>query len=176
MYINYPKHNLIKLRRLLKPFNDEHASLVQRSAGITDISRCEPRYSAILKPLFTEEAIFYEQLSEILKGSLMGKTTFTDTEKHLFSTEKPFTNSSGSSGEENKDSVNEMLGGISSSGYDQYSSALSETSTSMITLEDDFEEQKSCFSTKKGKRGSSRNKLPSGMVSSPRGEVRMPEL
>ena len=60
MYINYPKHNLIKLRRLLKPFNDEHASLVQRSAGITDISRCEPRYSAILKPLFTEEAIFYE--------------------------------------------------------------------------------------------------------------------
>ena len=28
MYINFPKHNLIKLRKLLKPFNDEHASII----------------------------------------------------------------------------------------------------------------------------------------------------
>jgi hypothetical protein len=32
MYINFPKHNLVKLRRLLRPFSDEHALLLKRSA------------------------------------------------------------------------------------------------------------------------------------------------
>lgn len=134
MYINFPKQNLVKLRRLLKPFNDAHASMVQRSA-IMEIQSLEPRLSAVLKPLFIEEAIFYEQLSEILKGCLMGKT-LSDTEKHLFSAEKPFTSSSSSQEEEAKDSVNDL--GASSSNQDQFSSALSATSTSMLS--DDYEE------------------------------------
>jgi len=116
MYVNFPKHNLVKLLRLLKPFNDEHASKVERSP-IVEAERLAPRLSTILRPVFTEEAIFYEQLSDILKGCLMGKS-LSDTQKHLFSTEHPFHNSSGNgSSEEAKDNVNDMLGAMSS-GYD----------------------------------------------------------
>ena len=70
MYINFPKHNLVKLRRLLKPFSDE---LLGKNP-IVEMNRLEPRLAAIVRPLFAEESIFYEQLSEILKGCLMGKT------------------------------------------------------------------------------------------------------
>mgnify|MGYP001626798943 CR=1 FL=1 len=59
MYINFPKHNLVKLKRLLRPFSDEHASLLKRSA-IVEAERLIPRLSTILTPLFSEEAIFYE--------------------------------------------------------------------------------------------------------------------
>ena len=137
MYINLPKHNLAKLRRLLKPFSEEHAKLLKRNA-IAEVGSLEPRLSAILKPLFNEEAIFYEQLSEILKGAFMGKT-LSDSDKHIFSTEKPFNSSSGGSEEEARDSVNDMQGAMSS-GYDQLSSALSATSTSILSIEDEFEE------------------------------------
>ena len=72
MFINFPKHNLVKLRRLLKPFNEEFAaSIVQRSA-LMEVSSLAPRLTTILSPLFAEEAIFYEQLSDVLKGCLMG--------------------------------------------------------------------------------------------------------
>mmetsp|Transcript_36016 Transcript_36016/g.47394 ORF Transcript_36016/g.47394 Transcript_36016/m.47394 type:complete len:142 (+) Transcript_36016:2-427(+) len=103
MYINFPKHNLSHLRRLLKPFA---AASITKSALI-ELKSLEPSLSEIVKPLFTDEAIFYEQLSEILKGCLMGKT-LSDTEKHLFSTDQPFSNGSSGSSDEKKDSVKEI--------------------------------------------------------------------
>ena len=69
MYINFPKHNLMRLRRLLKPFYEEEreTDVTERSV-LLEVVSIEPRLSAILKPLFAEEAIFYEKLSEVLKG------------------------------------------------------------------------------------------------------------
>lgn len=69
--------------------------------ALVELESLEPHLSKILNPLFDEEAIFYEQLSEILKTCLMGKP-LSDTEKHLFSTDWPFNGSSGSSGGEEK--------------------------------------------------------------------------
>ena len=66
-----------------------------------ELERIEPHLSKILKPLFDEEAIFYEQLSEILKCCLMGKS-LDDIQKLIFSTDQPFNGSSGSSGGEEK--------------------------------------------------------------------------
>ena len=74
-----------------------------------ELKNLEPRLSDILKPLFAEEAIFYEQLSEILKNCLMGKA-LSDTEKHIFSTDQPFNNGSSGSSEEKKDQVDEISG------------------------------------------------------------------
>ena len=67
----------------------------------------------------------------------MGKA-LSDTEKHLFSVEKPFAGSSSSHEEEEKDSVKNMAAVASSSNQDQFSSAMSGTSTSMLS--DDYEE------------------------------------
>ena len=69
MYINFPKQNLMRLRRLLKPFHEEEreTDVTERSV-LLEVVSIEPRLSAILKPLFAEEAIFYEKLSEVLKG------------------------------------------------------------------------------------------------------------
>ena len=77
---------------------------------MVEIESLEPHLSVILMPLYNEEAIFYEQLSEILKTCLMGKP-LSDTEKHLFSTDQPFSSSGSSGGEERRDQVNEMVGG-----------------------------------------------------------------
>lgn len=144
MFVNFPKHNLVKLRRLLRPFNSGRC-LSAEKGPIVEAARLEPLLTAILKPLFEEEAIFYEQLSDILKGCLMGQS-LSDTQKHLFSTELPFNNSSGNgSSEEAKDNVNEMLGTVSSN-YEQLSSAFSATSTSMLSADDEFEESKSVIS------------------------------
>ena len=87
IFINFPRHNLSNLKRLLKPFTGGNQSQAQitRSA-LMELKNLEPRLSDILKPLFAEEAIFYEQLSEILKNCLMGKA-LSDTEKHIFSTD-----------------------------------------------------------------------------------------
>ena len=69
MYINFPKHNLMRLRRLLKPFHvEERETDVTERSVLLEVVSIEPRLSAILKPLFAEEAIFYEKLSEVLKG------------------------------------------------------------------------------------------------------------
>ena len=74
----------------------------------------------------------------------MGKA-LSDTEKHIFSVEKPFTGSSSSQEEEAKDNVNDMVG-TNSSNQDYTSSALSATSTSMMS--DEYEEQKNTSGTK----------------------------
>lgn len=59
MFINFPRHNLMRLKRLLKPFNEEHAQIMQRNA-ILEMTSLEPRLTAVLTPLFAEETIFYE--------------------------------------------------------------------------------------------------------------------
>ena len=72
MYINFPKYNLVKLRRLLKPYGaapDQTSPSSQTSGqpvnssknrSLLELESLEPRLSAILRPLFAEEAIFYE--------------------------------------------------------------------------------------------------------------------
>ena len=71
MFINFPRHNLVKLRRLLKPFIEEHANMLKRSA-VMEVSSLVPRLASLLDPLFQQEQTFYEQLSEVLKSLLMG--------------------------------------------------------------------------------------------------------
>ena len=140
MFINFPKHSMTSLRHLMRPFKPNNA--------LVEIESLEPHLSIILMPLYNEEAIFYEQLSEILKTCLMGKP-LSDTEKHLFSTDQPFNNgSSGSSGEERRDEVKEMVGsGIAaSSGQDALSAA---TSTSMFSLEEEAESEENKSARKK---------------------------
>jgi hypothetical protein len=59
MYINFPKHNLANLCRLLKPFNDINSLKTEKNL-IIEAARLEPSLSMVLKPIFEEEAIFYE--------------------------------------------------------------------------------------------------------------------
>ena len=112
--------------------------MLKRSA-VMEVSTLVPRLTSLIAPLFEEEAIFYEQLSDVLKSLLMGQP-ISDTKRRLLSVDTPFTNAISSTiaidmttEEETKDSGNDLPG---SSGYDQLSSALSATSTSMISLED----------------------------------------
>lgn len=173
MFMNFPQHNLNKLRRLLRPFNEEHASMLKRST-LMEVSSLAPRLASILAPLFEEEAKFYEQVSEVLKTFLMGQK-LSDEQKLLFSTDQPFKstkviNKSGrdamlpTTEEETKDSGNDLLG---SSGYDQISSALSATSTSMISLEDDDAEKSDTLTHLTPKHGAT-GKVLAGMMPSPR--------
>jgi len=68
MYINFPKHNLSALKKLLRPLTLSHG----RKFAMVEFASLEPRLSDTLRPLFAEEIIFYEQLSSILKACLMG--------------------------------------------------------------------------------------------------------
>ena len=70
-------------------------SLAKSQAGlaITEdmaaLRKLEQDLLLALSPLFDDELAFYEQLSDILKRSLMGQT-LSDSSRHLFSTEHPF--------------------------------------------------------------------------------------
>ena len=46
--------------------------MLKRSA-VMEVSTLVPRLTSLLAPLFEEEAIFYEQLSDVLKSLLMGQ-------------------------------------------------------------------------------------------------------
>ena len=53
------------------------------------LNKLEEDLIIALKPLFDDESAFYEELSDILKKSLLGKKP-SDSSQHLFSTERPF--------------------------------------------------------------------------------------
>ena len=70
-------------------------SLAKSQAGLAitedmaTLRKLEQDLLLALSPLFDDELAFYEQLSDILKRSLMGQT-LSDSSRHLFSTEHPF--------------------------------------------------------------------------------------
>ena len=57
IFLNFPKHNLSKLRKLLKPFHqyEARAHMAPNKAErnpIVELQRFEPKLTAILEPLF----------------------------------------------------------------------------------------------------------------------------
>ena len=119
MYINFPRHNLDQLKALLEA---EHSrtSRVSNLPHETQMRALRDLESEVVKtlgPLFDDEYAFYEQLSDILKRSILGET-LSDSARHLFSTEHPFPQSVEGDEKEREDADNFTMDNDEISGCD----------------------------------------------------------
>ena len=70
MYINFPKYNTKDLQNLVN-LTKSH-SVPSIAEDMSTLRKLEQDLFVALAPLFDDELAFYEQLSDILKRSLMG--------------------------------------------------------------------------------------------------------